>query len=639
MEKSPADSFLEVLDADEARELIQAMEARGDFKFKGIQNLYEKIADWSSKFTTSSGTLPGIDQLKHDIKLSDDKLKEYLLELTGRGTSKLRFVFSMPAADFVKGKGLQNITVYCRPGTADGKSARRYVQDFVGRNAAQCSKWLEQRKPATGSILSEAVLGAIEKGNLHATLAGAEMSRFFYSDQYKSNEEKREAYVHIIRPLIEQLLRDGKLLLLKSDQPEFKGVYYNNRAELMDRYRILAGYLYTRMLQRQEGLKEGLDFESILAEIKGLNLSGLSEGGRQVVAEITALAPYLKSVEHQEEQKKKEAKANDVLTELAQAHRPVNIERLKNYTPETPGLISGSGVALMTDYVEGGKVVQIALHKNAAGTAVQSARDLFDRSGDDTEIQILGALGVERILNHDLLKVYSDLEQRMLFARLPFFTRLWRSLFGSDKLAPEEAKKLKSKVQKEMVDARIAVETEAARKAQKKLVSERMKAREGKAEEPAKKAAGAPAKVEEPGEGEELAGSSPEAVEKEKKAEEMLARMIGILDEAWQRGELPNRESLLPHFPELDENLLIAFLKKHGRKDIFSYRIHHDKPEYQWPVLISKQYIRKNGRKLLEKAKAEADTQRKASMPNQEKFDVASALEDFLNRLMVKKGA
>ena len=119
----------------------------------------------------------------------------------------------------------------------------------------------------------------------------------------------------------------------------------------------------------------------------------------------------------------------------------------------------------------------------------------------------------------------------------------------------------------------------------------------------------------------------------------MLARMIGILDEAWQRGELPNRESLLPHFPELDENLLIAFLKKHGRKDIFSYRIHHDKPEYQWPVLISKQYIRKNGRKLLEKAKAEADTQRKASMPNQEKFDIASALEDFLNRLMVKKGA
>lgn len=112
--------------------------------------------------------------------------------------------------------------------------------------------------------------------------------------------------------------------------------------------------------------------------------------------------------------------------------------------------------------------------------------------------------------------------------------------------------------------------------------------------------------------------------------------MVTELDHAWDKNMLPNRNFLIEKYPIFNEETIINFLKKYGRTEILSFRIMHEKPEYLWPILISRRYVKAKGKAMLAKAKHDADEQRKAMMPNQEKFDIATALEDFLNRILPK---
>ncbi len=140
-----------------------------------------------------------------------------------------------------------------------------------------------------------------------------------------------------------------------------------------------------------------------------------------------------------------------------------------------------------------------------------------------------------------------------------------------------------------------------------------------------------------------------EFIEKDEKVEMLLDKIINILDETWDKKELPNRLTLLEKLPELqnNEDYLIQFLKKNGKGKIFSFRIiPHDPnspkinlqdPKDQWPILISKKYIIKNANRLLKEAMDEEDKQRNALMPEQEKFDVATSIQNFLNKILSKK--
>jgi len=58
--------------------------------------------------------------------------------------------------------------------------------------------------------------------------------------------------------------------------------------------------------------------------------------------------------------------------------------------------------------------------------------------------------------------------------------------------------------------------------------------------------------------------------------------------------------------------------------------------KYKWPILISKNYLKKNGKKLLDLAIKESDEERKGVAPDQDKFDFYSSLEDFLERVLPK---
>ncbi len=111
-----------------------------------------------------------------------------------------------------------------------------------------------------------------------------------------------------------------------------------------------------------------------------------------------------------------------------------------------------------------------------------------------------------------------------------------------------------------------------------------------------------------------------------------LQKVIDILDEAWQNKEYPNRNYLLSRMPEFgSEDDMIYFLKKHGIGNLYSFFIKVNKPEFTLPILISRRYLRNEGKKLLIQTRSEIDKQRRVSqVPDQEKYDILTHVERFL---------
>jgi hypothetical protein len=218
--------------------------------------------------------------------------------------------------------------------------------------------------------------------------------------------------------------------------------------------------------------------------------------------------------------------------------------------------------------------------------------------------------------------------------QLPWFVRLWRSFFGNAKIKPEEAARVKKELVSKTEDERIKLQTVEAKRAQKKLASERLKSSSSSSSSSSSATTAGSASFYEPPPKEVLQQEDQEKALERIENEEKLKAIIIELDKAWDEGQMPNRLFLLGKFPEFNEDSLIIFLKKYARKEIFSFRINHDKPEYVWPVLISRRYIKQKGKAMYSKYSAIADEQRKSLMPNQEQFDIATSFEDFLGRIL-----
>jgi hypothetical protein len=62
-----------------------------------------------------------------------------------------------------------------------------------------------------------------------------------------------------------------------------------------------------------------------------------------------------------------------------------------------------------------------------------------------------------------------------------------------------------------------------------------------------------------------------------------------------------------------------------------------NQPEkYIWPILISRGYLKKNGKQLLEKAESFIQAQKAGALREQLKFDLAVSLAEFLDRILPK---
>ncbi len=626
------DSEFEVMELTQGTELCQAMEARGDFKFKGIFAMFETIREWSSRMTSNS-ILPSLEQLQRETSLPADRISEYLKELTGRGSSKMRLVYPIPAVDFLAGpnSSLLRMIVYCRPAKTDGTSAKRYVQAYGEKNFQSLTRWIDSRT-VNRSEYEDSIRKRIMEGRLGESQAAAEIARFFYSELDTTPDLKKRTYTIFARPVIKKLIASKHLILLpekENARASYRAILYNRKNDLEERFALLArlGPLSSAVSGSEPIPAE---IKEAIAKMDEARYKELSAGDKQVVQELNLLIPILLRMNVEEKEKKKKLELQNVLSELARQQHVTEIDRIKNLTEDIRLSLIGTGAVLNTEYAVSGRVFTYLLHRESVVNAVKAARELFDRAGDDVEVQILSAMGIERFLDQDQLRAFRDLEQRVLYQRLSWFVRIWRFLFGNSRLKPAEIEKAKNEIQKKNAEEKLKVRTVEAKKAQKKLVSERLK--ESDIPAPA-----TPARTIEVAENTEMDFEKDEKTLQERlKAEEMLKKVIVELDNAWDAKMLPNREFLLARFSDFTEEFLVLFLKKYARKEIFSFRIMNDKPEYVWPILITRRYIKKNGKAMLSRAMADADEQRKANMPNQEKFDISTSTEDFLNRVLPK---
>lgn len=335
------------------------------------------------------------------------------------------------------------------------------------------------------------------------------------------------------------------------------------------------------------------------------------------------------------EQDKKE-RLQKIMQELSKYELVVPSTSLKNLNEEEIQSLISQPDVLYTEFFYRNKVIDFLLYKKNVFPALLHARKQFFEKHDDTELKILIQMDIKKYLQGDQLKIYESTEEELVFSKLPFLVRIFRLLFGKTKLKEEEKERIKEEIRREEMERQIQYKRKEASQKTKELAKRKIELE----------------KIEEKPQVDLYAEDVKKLqtdVYQDEKAKELLFKIIQVLDEAWNQEKLPNRLTLIEKIPEFqnNEDYLIQFLKKYGKGKIFSFRvIPHDPnspkinindPIYVWPILISKNYIAKNGYKLLKKAMEEVDAQKKALMPEQQKFDISTAIEDFLNRLLAKK--
>lgn len=618
-QESSVPSF-ETLDLQQSTEFVQALEARGDFKFKGIFRVFQTVLDWTNRFSSTS-ILPTAAQIGKDIELQPDRLNMYLLELQGRGSSKEKFIEAIPYVD-LSTEGLVSMTVFARPTKADGISARRYADAYREKSLQSIKKYISLRRPLSYDEFEKLIRTYIDAGKLTELQAGSEISRLFFQDP--DPNVRKKYHQHYVIPIYRKLVEDKQLVALPEGKPRI--LLYTASDELWNRYYILAD-VFLSSVGDQSKFADRPDPSQLLAYLNSYDqgrLDGMRPGYKQAHGELVLLCSHLEKRREEEIERKRKEEFQKLSDELGRIPRVVELKRFDRYTEEVRGQLLRSGSVLQAEVPVGSRISQFVLHKQRLRDAVKSARDAFDQTGDPVEVRILSAMAVEDHLDQEEVRAFQDLEQRTFLEHLPWIVRVWRSLFGSGKLKPEEVKKIKQKVEREQQESLLRSRRAEAEKSKKELAARKMKGEEPKAE---------PAPAQPPEEEEDLVHRN---VVQDEKIQETVRGMVQELDAAWEKSLLPNRNYLIEKFPTFNEETIINFLKKYGRTEILSFRVMHEKPEYLWPILITRRLVKAKGKAMLAKAKAEADEQRKALMPNQEKFDVASAIEDFLTRILPK---
>lgn len=634
------ESALELIEAKSAQEFVSAMEARGDFKYKGIKRIFDQILDWTGNFA-SRQILPSYEQITRESEMPEERVQQYLSELMGRGQSDARLVFGLPALQFIAGAnaGVSSMPVFCRPTQTEGTTARKYLQIYNEKNLSALVKWIDGRGAPNEAKFRDYLTKSIQAEKLRDTQARNEIVKHFYTSLDDTPERRKLAYSLFARPVLQKLVDTKKLLLIKSQAPNgraISGVFYPGTAEMDLRLQIL-GDFYFQQITREGGEFSTERLQQSLAGIDGGRYEGMSEGQRQVLEELFLLAPTVSRQRKEQVETEKKKGLEEALDMLGKFPRVVEAAVLRNVSETTLQALKGVNGVLSTEYPHRGNLTDFYLHKSCVADAIKAAREGFDSSGDDTQVKILSAMGLEKYLDKDQYKAFLDLEQRVLFQKVPLLQKMWRMLFGRTKLDQKEVVKIKRKIQAELDKEKERLREREAKQAQKKLATERMQAEGDVAGDVPEKAKEDEASNEsyEPPEAEDP-GVVKEKLKSDEEAKNQLKKIVDIIDDAWSKNMHPNRTFLIEKLGNMTEDELIMFLKKYGRKEVLSFRVRSEKEEYIWPILITRRYLRRNGKSLSNKITEQADKQRNAKMPDQEKFNVASSIEDFLGRVLPK---
>ncbi|MDW7976682.1 MAG: hypothetical protein RMI35_08995 [Leptospiraceae bacterium] len=631
-EEVHTETEIEVLPYREAIDYVQSLESRGDFKYKGIYTIFNAILEATNKFQTHK-VLLDYYQLQKDINLPKDKFEEYIKELIGKGSLKANVVIMFPAVDFIVSGGyLTSHLILCRPLQNDGISYKRYFDYYKTKSIDAIQKWIQRKNSKWQGDHRDFILKNLNEHNYYNSHAGAVIQYYLQNPLDKTPLEKALTYRVFVKPIIQDLINEKLISYVKKDN--FFTLQFPDEESLRDRMQLLLSRLSMESsLFTFTGDYQIPQLEQFLSQIQNADVKS-----RNLHQELLILIEELIKLYKIKEEQEKKQKLQKAIEELQKIEFVIPTQNLKSLSQVDFVTFISQPDVLHTEFLINNRVLNFVLHKKNAFPAIVHARKQFYEKNDDTEIRVLMQLEIHRYLQGEQLKIYQSVEDDVLFSHLPWFVKLIRMLFGKEKVKPEEKEKLKEKLKQEEVQRQIQSKQKEAQIKTKEIAKQKIaqKSIEEFEEE----------KTEELEEERKKVG---EVIQRDEKAEELLEKVLDVLDEAWSRKELPNRLTLIERIPEFQKNedFLIQFLKKYGKGKIFSFRILPHNPEspkinlndpkYQWPVLISKRYIARNGNRLLKEAMEEVDAQKKALMPDQEKFDVATSIEDFLVRVLSKK--
>ena len=637
--------FFRVVDFNPAAQAVQGMESRGDFQYKGIYRFFTTINEWTEKFLANK-ILPNAEQLTRDISIEKDKVDFFINELCFKSNPpiiKKITTVEFELSDIRKSEnlttGLRRNTVFARPSTLDAGSSQRYINGCNERSVAAIKRAIaEVRVPWHGDKFKDFIFTRINANKLSDTYASYDVGNLF-NCPYDSSKQLKEITVNThLKPVLKKLVDDKILLFFRNEKAlksANKSIFlYNSKDEVIERIEIYVNYLKKYIIPSLQKIgviggvsdEEYSDFASLATKV--LTYMDDSYGDQKyMVEELIILGAFYEN--YREEIKKKEQKDKiiEVVKLVENAGKLVDMATIRvNGDPIPkdiiPAILANENI-LYCEYDDGSNLYEFLLHKTAVNLAADLAKKIFQSTGNDTDIRILSRMNIQTSIDENIKKDFYAAEMESLFKYLPFLTRMWRTIMGNIYVTKAEAEQIRR--QKEMEQKKRINEAKAKQiaKEKSKLVEERMKQIEELEQ-------GAP--ITETKEGEPDKKLTPE---EEKQVKDVLQAIITVLDTAWDAKLYPDREYVMQNVKTgMNEDQFVMFMKKHSQKEILSFQIKSKTNKYKWPILVSRHYLKRHGKRLLEIAKRESDIERRAPAPDQDRFDLYTFMEEFLERVL-----
>ncbi|MDX1960474.1 MAG: hypothetical protein SFU98_18030 [Leptospiraceae bacterium] len=642
--------FYKVLEYAPSLQSVQGMESR-DFAYKGIFKLFTCITEWTEKYLANK-MLPNAEQLAREIGLERERIEAYIQELCFKSPTPMvkkitTVVFDPNNTNKTEmiSQVLQKNSVFARPPSLDAGSAQRYVNGCNEGSIEAIKKAIQaNRIPWKSEKHKDFIFSKINANKLSESYASSDIANLF-NCQYDVNKQQKEMTVNLhLKPVLKKLVDDKVLLFFRNENAPKSGnksiFLYNNKDEIMERIEIYIKYLRQYIVPSFQKLGVVND----ITEDDYKNFTHLAENllkymdqsyGDQkcVLEELVILGNFYESYREELAKKELKEKVNEVVRWLETANKLTEINSIRiNGEPIPKDLIPSiysHEMIIHTDYDDGKSLYEFVLHRKSTSFAVDNAKRLYETTDNDTELRVLQRMNISVHLDSTKRQEFQNTEFASLFKYLPMLTRLWRTMLGNIYVTKPEADLIRA--QKEIEQKKRIAESraKAIAKEKERLIVARMKSDEEKNKE--SKQSDSPT--------EKTIASMP-SFEEEKKLKEVLKSITSILDEAWDKKLKPDREYLLQQLEgAMTEDELITYLKKNFSKEIFSFQVKSvsgNPTKFKWPILITKNYVKRKGRALLDLAVRESDEERKDVTPDQSRFDFYNSLEEFLLKVLGK---
>lgn len=664
---------LKVLEYSQALQRTQNLESRGDLQNKGIYKLLMTAYEWSEKFL-SNKSLPTFDHLLRELGFEEEKLTYFVLEYAIRSNPplfrKLNYIDYLATGSgnpYNPGSHLRHYTVFCRPTSADGSTCYRYVTGLNDVSVAAIKKWIQEKRILIPKEeRKDFIFRSIDSNKLLDTYASTELGNLFHCDYDRTKKLRDVTLVIHIKPILKKLVDEKLVFYLRNEnasKPGNKSVfYYFNKEEIFDRLDIYMDYIKEKIvpdLVRLGVINEPDDEDYI--ERKNLVETILSYMNdsygdqKAVVEEILLLNDFYNAEMEKVEEERKKQNLQELMDYIKASGKIMNLHQLKidgeTLTEDSKSYLLNDPNILYTEYADKLSYYEYILHKINISPAIESAIQHYNATGKDSEITILRFMGaLDELDNPGLIATFEEAESRTLFPYLPFFTWIWRWIVGNRTVEKHEAEmirdSLRQGIQTKIKENRknfislekqkneTGVEDRQSKGKLQKKSSSLAGARkefleEGGGSHPSSKANGSP--------GSELPDNFTLGEEDNPETKEKLKKIQSYLNEAWDFGHYPDRNYLMEKLEHaLSEDELIRFIKKNAGKDIYSFMIRNQIEKYPFPILVTRDYLKKNGSRILADAERIIQEQKSRAMPEQLKYDTAVSLAEFLDRVLPK---